>query len=180
MPDWNVVVTTKGGGFQQARQALGSLGDVEETGYHNVLGLRVDDPDTFLEKLEAMGSVNPDLLESWISRVVPADRSFEFSSAEEFRSESGRAARELAHAVGGRSFHVRMERRGFEGSLNSREVERELGETVLDALREAGESAEVSFDDPDLVLAVETVSGWAGIGLITRERRERYPFVAVD
>lgn len=180
MPDWNVIVTTKGGGFQQAQQALRSLGEVEETGYYNVLGMAVDDPEAFLEKLEAMGSVNPDLLDAWISRVVPADRSFEFSSAEEFRKRAGRATRELASAVAGRSFHVRMERRGFEGSLDSREVERELGDVVLDALREEDESAEVSFDDPDAVLAVETVSTWAGVSLITRERRERYPFVTVD
>ena len=40
--------------------------------------------------------------------------------------------------------------------------------------------AGVDFRDPDVVFAVERIGDRGGIGLLTRELRERFPFVRID
>lgn len=177
MLDWNVVVTAGRGGYEDAEAALRSLGRVERTRFYNVLVMRVDDTGTFLEKLETMGRVNPDLLGRFVSRVVPAEESFDFQSREGFRREAGRIVRDRSDELAGRSFHVRMERRGLEGVVDSQQEERFLGDEVLESLEERGSSAEVTFEDPDAVVAVETVSVRAGIALLGRDERERFSFL---
>lgn len=177
MLDWNVVVTAGRDGYEDAEAALRSLGRVERTRFFNVLVMRVDDTGPFLEKLAAMGRVNPDLFGRYISRVVPADETFDFQSRDGFRREAGRIVRGRSDALASRSFHVRMERRGLEGVVDSQQEERFLGDEVLDALEERGSSAEVTFEDPDVVVAVETVSVRAGMALLGRDERERFPFL---
>lgn len=180
MLDWNVVVTAGREGFEEAEAALRSLGRVERTRFFNVLVMQVDDPAVFLEKLGQMVEVNPDLGERCISRVVPATDTFTFQSADGFRREAGRAARARAGELASGTFHVRVERRGLDEVIDSQQEERFLGREILDALDEAGASAEVSFDAPDAVVAVETVSVRAGLAVLTREQRERYPFLRAD
>lgn len=180
MLDWNVVVTAGREGYEDAQAALRSLGRVERTRFFNVLVMQVDDTGVFLDKLAAMADVNPDLLEHCISRVVPAAETFDFQSADEFRRRAGRVVRARAGDLASGSFHVRVERRGLEKVLDSREEERYLGDEILDALEQEGASAEVTFEDPDAVVAVETVSVRAGVGVLTRAQRERYPFLRVD
>lgn len=177
MLDWNVVVTAGRNGYEDAEAALRSLGRVERTRFFNVLVMRVDDTGTFLEKLATMGRVNPDLLERCISRVVPADETFDFQSRDGFRREAARIVRARSDELASKSFHVRMERRGLEGVLDSQEEERFLGDEALDALVEGGSSAEVTFEDPDVVVAVETVSVRAGVALLGRDDRERFSFL---
>lgn len=177
MLDWNVVVTAGRNGYEDAEAALRSLGRVERTRFFNVLVMDVDDTDVFLEKLAAMGEVNPDLLDRCVSRVVPAEETFTFQSGETFRRKAGRIVRDRAGELASGSFHVRVERRGLEGVVDSQEEERFLGDQVLDALDEEGASAEVTFRDPDAVVAVETVSVRAGVALLGRAERERYPFL---
>lgn len=179
MIEWNVVVTAGRDGYEDAEAALRSLGRVERTRFYNVLVMDVDDVDEFLDKLSAMTEVNPDLTDRCISRVVPVAETFTFQSADGFRRGAGRAVRELAGELASRSFHVRVERRGLDEVVDSQEAERFLGRQILDALDEQGASAEVTFDDPDAVVAVETVSVRAGVGVLTRERRERLPFLEV-
>lgn len=175
MIDWNVVVTVSDDeGFEQAEQVLAPMGEMARTRYHNVLVLRVDDREEFLERLDGLCAVNPDLSERYLSKVVPMDTCFDFSSPSEFEERATAAVRSLAPELTGRSFHVRVERRGMSQRLDSQEEERLLGDEIFDALEEAGETAEVTFDDPDAVVVVETVSDRAGLTLLTREeRRER-------
>lgn len=177
---WNVVVTARPDGFEDAEAALRSLGRVERTRFFNVLVMDVEDTEAFLEKLSAMAEVNPDLAERWISRVVPVGETFSCQTRETFREEAARRVRERAGELAGATFHVRMERRGLDEVLDSREEERFLGEVALEAVEEAGASAEVSFDDPDTVVAVETVSVRAGLAFLPRDLRERHPFLRAD
>lgn len=172
-----MVVTAGPEGFEEAEAALRSLGTVERTRFFNVLVMQVDDPGVFLEKLEAMAEMNPDLLDRAVSRAVPAQETFHFQSGDGFREKAGAAVRSRAGELASGSFHVRVERRGLEEVLDSREAEEFLGREILDALEERGASAEVGFDDPDAVVAVETVSVRAGVSLLTREERARYPFL---
>jgi pyruvate/2-oxoglutarate/acetoin dehydrogenase E1 component len=47
-------------------------------------------------------------------------------------------------------------------------------------LEARGETPLVAFDDADVVVVVELVGDVGGIALVTRELRQRYPFVRVD
>jgi pyruvate/2-oxoglutarate/acetoin dehydrogenase E1 component len=37
----------------------------------------------------------------------------------------------------------------------------------------------LSFGDPNVIIIVETVGNWIGVASITREMKERYPFIKV-
>jgi len=175
--DWNVVITVRDE-FERAEEELAVLGAVARTEYFNVLVMQVDDPETFPASLKGLGELMPDFLDRCVARATPARSTFTFQSAEEFEEEAVRVMRELAPDLAGRSFHVRMHRRGFKEKLASDEEERELAGAIYDRLQEEGlPEPSVSFDDPDAVVVVETVSNQAGISLWTREDLERYPFL---
>lgn len=175
--DWNVVVTVNEQ-FDRAEEELRALGSVARTEYFNVLVMEVEDRAAFLEDLESLGRMVPDLLGECLARIEPAQHAFRFQSADEFEEKAAAVVRERAPELAGRSFHVRMHRRGFGDQLSSGEEERELAGIVYETLEEEGlEEPGVDFDDPDAVLVVETVSNRAGISLWTREDLERYPFL---
>lgn len=177
--DWNVVVTTEPEGFDEAATLLTPLGLVRRTRYYNVLVMEVDDVGSFLEALDRR-SEEEARLEEVISRVLPATRTFGFDSPEEFRERTSRAAADLAPRLAGRSFHVRMHRRGHQGELSTQDEEERIATAVFDALERDGRTAEVTFDDPDAVLDVETVGDRAGMSLWTREDLARHPLLQVD
>ncbi len=174
--DWNAVVTVRDD-FAHVRSVLGPFGRVDRTGLFNVLALRVDDPRVFLEQLQAQLDAEPELAEQ-IGHVAPATVSFCFATAEEFEDRAKAAALAWADQIAGRSFHVRMHRRGFKGELSGLHEEQLLDEVLLSAAKAHGAPARISFDDPDLVIAVETIRGWAGMALWTREQLERHPLLA--
>lgn len=172
---WNVVVTTHDDGFDRAEAELEDFGEVARTGYFNVLVLKVDDPDAFLDALADRATLIPDLFDSVVARITPVSHTFTFQNAEEFEEKGGEIGRALAPKVAGRAFYVRVHRRGMRGELASDEAERALAGAVFEALEERGRDAEVDFDDPDAVLVVETVDSRAGLRLVTRKELERYP-----
>lgn len=178
--NWNVVITTRDEGYERAEEELEDLGAVARTNYFNVLVMEVEDPDAFLQELADRSRLIPDLMDRVLSRVAPADHAFEFQSAEEFEERARKRARQIAPELADRSFYVRVHRRGFRESLSSHEEERVIAEAVFEALEEEGRTAEVDFDDPDAVVAVETVGTRAGISVWSRDELERYPFLDPD
>jgi tRNA(Ser,Leu) C12 N-acetylase TAN1 len=72
-----------------------------------------------------------------------------------------------------------MHRRGFKDQLSSEEEERLLNGTIVEATAHSGNSAVVSFDDPAVVIAVETIGNQAGMSLWFREDLQRYPFLHI-
>jgi tRNA(Ser,Leu) C12 N-acetylase TAN1 len=80
----------------------------------------------------------------------------------------------------GKSFHVRLHRRGFKGRLSSQNEEGFLDGVLLEALEQSGTPGRITFADPDAIIAVETVDGQAGLSLWTREEMQRYPFIRPD
>ena len=52
-----------------------------------------------------------------------------------------------------------------------------IGQFIVDETQRRGHEARTSFDDPDLILAVETVGQRAGISLWTRDDRLRHPLL---
>lgn len=155
------------------------FGYVRTSSFRNVLLLEVEDTKEFLERFGERARSDPNVL-SAVSRVVPAVRSFHFSLPEEFEEKARAIALEWVPRLGGKSFHVRLHRRGFKGRLLSPEEERFLDRALLETLETAGAPGSITFDDPDAIIDVETVGNWAGMSLWTREDLERYPFLKID
>ena len=179
MTGQNVVISVHDRGYKRACELLEPYGRIHKTDYYNVLAMTVEDTGAFLERLGKLTEVVPEVLEV-ISRAVPAQASFLFQSAEEFEAKAREAALPWAPELAGKSFHVRLHRRGFKGRLSSHEEERFLDEALLQALEAAGTPGRITFDDPDAVIDVETLGSWAGLSLWTRADLARYPFLKVD
>ncbi len=179
MRDWNVVVSVYDGQFVRACQILAQFGRVERTEYYNVLVMKVADRVAFLDALADLAATVPKVL-GVISRAVPAAEAFTFQEAGEFEAKAREIVLAWLSRLADKSFHVRLHRRGFHGRLSSQEEERFLDQILLDALERAGTPGRISFDDPDAILDVETVSNRAGLSLWTREQLSRYPFLKLD
>jgi tRNA(Ser,Leu) C12 N-acetylase TAN1 len=178
LSDWNVVASTAEGTYKNARAILKKLGMVAATPYHNVLVMWVTDVHEALEALRRLGETDPKIFQC-VRHFVPVSAAFSFMSPEQFETRAQEAVRAFLPQLAGRSFHVRMHRRGFKGRLAQHEEERRLGETILTALSASGSTARVAFEDPDAVVIIETVGQRAGLALWTREQLDRYPFLRV-
>jgi tRNA(Ser,Leu) C12 N-acetylase TAN1 len=174
--DFNLIVTARTGEQRTLRRALARLARLRFSGYRNVFVARVDDPDVFLAHLA-------ELRERWagldrcLGRVVPLDRCFAVDAAR-FEEQLAAEALALIDRIAGQSFHVRLERRGHKGRIETMACERDLGARLVERAAELGTPATVTFADPEVILAVEVVGPAAGLGVMGRERR-RYPFVRV-
>ncbi|MEJ2552519.1 MAG: hypothetical protein P8164_08450 [Gammaproteobacteria bacterium] len=178
MEDWNVVVTVQEGHYRQAGRLLRSYGRVRHTAFYDVLTLRVDDVRRFLETVREDTAASPEKYAG--IRFMPVQKSFRFQSPEEFEALAREAAGEWVPELAGKTFYVRMHRRGFKGRLSSQEEERFLDGVLLAGIEKTGNSGRISFEDPDAVCVVETVGQRAGLALWTREDRRRFPFLHWD
>jgi putative phosphoribosyl transferase len=179
MDDWNVVVTVREHGYQRVREWLGRFGRVGRTSFRGVLALKVEDIPAFLERLRTDLEAKPELRER-LGHVMPVTATFAFQTPEEFEARAREAVGESVPALAGKRFHVRMHRRGFKGRLSSPEEERFLDGFLLERLQSAGQPGEITFDDPDAILAVETIGQRAGVSVWRRDDLERYPFLRLD
>ncbi|MCL6555847.1 MAG: hypothetical protein K6T56_05745 [Burkholderiales bacterium] len=175
MPDWNVVITARDQGFARACELLAPLASLQSTAYYNVMVGQAADPLAFLAEAERVPGI-----ESFVARIVPVTVTFHFQSPEEFESQAGRAALPWLEELAGSRFHVRMHRRGFRGRLVSPVEERFLDHFLIDHLQAKGATAQVDFDDPDFILAVETVDQQAGLSLWSRTARAQHPLLRLD
>lgn len=174
--DWNVVVTLSEQGFRDAVRLLGKWGVVKRSGYYNVLRMKVEKIDAFLAEFAAAVIAAPGIL-NFISHVVPAEQTFDFATPEEFEEQARSTALSWAAKLRGKSFHVRLHRRGFKGRLSTPKEEQFLDRALLEALKGEGR---ISFVDPDLVIHIETIDGRAGMSLWTRDQIRQYPFLGAD
>jgi tRNA(Ser,Leu) C12 N-acetylase TAN1 len=163
----------------EARRLLRRYGEVSATEYFNVLLLTVADVPKLLGDLENDTREDMTLL-NVVSRIVPSQHSFEFQSPQEFEDKACRAVDDMIPRLKDRSFHVRMHRRGFKGRLSSHAEEQFLDRHILSRLEEAHSSGQVSFDDPDAIISLETVGQRGGLSCWSREERARYPFLNLD
>ena len=182
MRDWNVVITAHEKGYILTCELLEEidLGPFARTDFYNVIVMRVDDPQQLLDRTEEVLRQSPSLFSYGISRVAPAQHVFDFLTPEEFEGKAREIVLTWVPALAGRSFHVRLHRRGFKGQLSTPEEERFLDDTLRGALQSAGTPGSLSFDDPDAIVQIETVGNRAGISLWSREELARYPFLRVD
>lgn len=177
--EWNVVVTVQEDGYQRARRLLQRFGEVGQTDYFNLLVLRVPDYRRFLEELREEGERDPEATLP-LARAIPVVQTFTFQTPQEFEERARVAVAAWLPALAGKSFHVRMHRRGFKGKLSTMEEERLLDIYLLEALEQAGNAGSITFEDPDAIIALETLGGRAGLSLWTRDDLERYPLLHLD
>jgi tRNA(Ser,Leu) C12 N-acetylase TAN1 len=177
--DWNIIVTLPEQTFREARNLLRRWGKVRRTHYYNVLSATVPDPMEFLRDFGASVEASPGLL-NFVSHVMPAQRTFNFDSAAEFENRARDIALSWLPLLVAASFHVRLHRRGFKGTLSTPDEERFLDAALLSALAAAGTPGQIEFDDPDRIIQIETVDGRAGMSIWAREELRRFPFLGCD
>ena len=177
MQEWNAVITVHD--FKKACDILGDYGRVQRTEFYNTLFMKVQDVHEQLEALLDRSVENHEFL-SFLSKIIPVSSTFTFQSPEEFEKKSKEMILAWIDELAGKGFYVRMHRRGFKGRLSSLEEEQFLDNVLLEALAEAGTPGHVTFENPDAIIAVETIANWAGLSLWTREQLERYPFIRID
>ena len=153
MKDWNVIVTvTDRFAYRHARRRLRQFGTIESTPFHNVLVMQVADVGVLLAALAQMLHEDVSLLND-ISRLVPAQVTFDFETKEEFERQASAVILDRASRLAGGTFHIRLHRR---------------------------RPGRTNFDDPDHVIDIETVGNRAGLSLWSRDDLRRYSFLRVD
>lgn len=178
MNDWNAVITVREGGFVTACTFLGPFGQVRKTDFFNTLVMRVADPFQLLAELQGFAD-NP-AIAGWLSRFMPMQQRFSYQSVEGFEQHCREAVLEWLPRLANARFHVRMHRRGFKGKLSSVEEERFLDDFLLNRLVEAGTPGKVAFEDPDAIIALETVGPQAGMSLFNRKELQRFSILHLD
>ena len=179
MVDWNLVVSVQAHGFRRAFEALRGFGEVHKTDYYNVVTLHVPDPAAFPSLLQRAFEADPSL-PSLLARVMPIERTFGFQNAEEFEHRACQVVADWLGRLHGHSFHVRMHRRGFKERIRSQHEEQFLDHWLLEQLSVRGQPGRITFEDPDYIIALETVGQRAGVSIWDRDERKRYPFLKLD
>ncbi|MDJ0735478.1 MAG: THUMP domain-containing protein [Nostocaceae cyanobacterium] len=179
MDDWNVVVSVHEHGFKKAFKVLQGFGAVSQTGFLNLLAMKVRDIHQFLEILEHWLKKEPEEF-AFLARVIPVTHTFQFQSPEEFASKAQETVVDFVPQLTGKSFHVRMHRRGFKGKLKSPDEERFLDGVLLEALEKTGKPGHITFDAPDAIVVVETIGQWCGMSCWNCEQLQRYPFLKLN
>jgi tRNA(Ser,Leu) C12 N-acetylase TAN1 len=179
MFDWNIVVSVHERGYSRAWQVLEKFGPISRTDFFNVLVMKVDDIRSILDELRTWMLEDPERL-SFLSRLVPVAHTFAFQSPQEFEVRAKEVVLTWVPRLAGKGFHVRMHRRGFKGRLTSPDEERFLDDVLLDALEKAKTPGRITFENPDVILVVETVGPRAGLSLWTNEDLQKYPFLRLD
>ncbi len=177
--DWNVVVTISEPTFHEASRLLRQWGKIRRTGFHNVIGVAVAEPRRFLDEFAASVGHEPGLL-NFVSHVVPADHVFDFRDEADFASRARETVLGWAPRLAGKSFLVRMHRRGLKGAMHAHDEERMLADAILAQTAAGGSPAHVALDDPDCVVLVETIGNRAGLSFWSREERQKFPFLGID
>lgn len=177
--DWNVLVSAQEHRFEQALRALDAFGLASSTDFYDVIALRVDDIPEFLRRVRKAYETEPQF-SALFGRFAPATRRFNFQNPGEFETKAVETSREWLDALHGKRFHVRMHRRGFKGRLDSQKEEQFLDRFLRQSLEQVDVLADISFDDPDFIIDVETLGQEAGMALWSREQLREYPFLKVD
>ena len=165
--------------FKRAVRALRELGRVERSPYHNVLVMAVESPLDLLDAIERRSADDPALYDA-ISRVAPASRCFDFKTAQEFCERAKEIALEWLSRLANQAFHVRVHGRGLGRYLHTQNAERIIDDAVLAALEKQDVPGLVLFNDPDAVIAIDSIDDRAGLALWTRDDLKRHPLLRPD
>jgi tRNA(Ser,Leu) C12 N-acetylase TAN1 len=177
-PTWNVLVTSLEGQRESLLRALRTLVRFRRGGFPNVLVATVQDAAAFLDALRDLHSSSQIVRES-LGRCIPIDRSVRFTDPATFVDEIVATLDPYIERLIGKTFFVRLFRRGFRTSMDSTRLEGEIGARLVDSLKLRGDTPHVRFKDADFAIAIETLRDEAGIAVLDRALRETYPFVRI-
>lgn len=176
MLNWNVVVNVHEHSFSRTYLLLEKLGKVYQSDFENVLLLVVDSIPNFLEIFNGKLLNEPDLIKNF-SRIVPVTTTFSFQSSAEFETKAKDIVLSWLPNLAGKSFYVDMHRLGFKDRISSDYEEDFLDRTILEELEKTGSPGQIDFEDPDALIAVETISQQAGLSFWTRQDLQNYPWL---
>jgi tRNA(Ser,Leu) C12 N-acetylase TAN1 len=177
MQDWNVVVTSHMGEERRLIRELAELGEFHPSGFREVILGKVPDVHAFLETLNRFWEEKP-YIPQMLSTVTPIRTVFPFT-LELLLPKLKENILEFIEEIGDAVFYVRMKRRGHKGEVSSQEVEQALDQFLLAELAARGLKGHIDFVAAEVMVVVETIHNQCGLGLVTKEMKERYPFVKV-
>lgn len=178
MKDWNVVVTSYMYQEQRLLRELAEMGEFQPSGFTAVLVGKVPNLAAFLENLKEAWEKRP-FLAQFLSSLVPIRTVFPFT-LDNLLERLKQETLALGPEIGDKAFYVRMRRRGHKGELVSLEIEQALDQFLKEELVARGQQCRIDFDAAEVIVVVETIHNQCGLGLVTREMKERYPFVKVE
>lgn len=172
MKEWNVLITATRGEEKYLLRFLEEYGEFKGSGFRDVVLGWVEDVDAFLKRLEDLRLETPVKL-NCLSQIVPLGKTLHFDVFD-FMDKLREVISPFVEKIENKKFYVRVKRRGHKGEISSQKVEKEMAGFILDTLEKGSKRAQVGFEDPDVILIVETIGNWAGVGLIGKEMREKY------
>ncbi len=175
---WNVLVTAQEGSARDLKRLVKNYGVFRWSNFRNVLLGWVPEPGVFFSALAEVLEREP-FVHNWLGKVVPIAITLPVC-VDSFAQDVEKQLSGLLEQLGGKSFYVRVERRGHKGQLHTHELEQQLGNYLWDQLQRRDHHPTVSFKDPDVVIIVEIAGQMAGIGVIPRQLREEFSFIKLD
>lgn len=176
MVNWNVMVKAREHSFSPAYLLLDELGKVYQSDFENVLLLEVGSVRNFLEAFNNRLAEKASAIENF-SRISPVTWTFAFQSVTEFEAKAKEIVLGWLSELAGKSFYVDMHRLGFKGQISTDNEEDFLDRTILEELEKIGSLGAVDFEDPDVLIVVETLSHQAGLSYWTRQDLQNYPWL---
>jgi tRNA(Ser,Leu) C12 N-acetylase TAN1 len=114
-----------------------------------------------------------------LSRVVPIEKDFYFSP-ENVEDIFKMEVEEFVDRIKpGETFCVRITRRGMKGIFSSQEMARKVGSFIWQKLEERGIKPKVDLENPDKMIIFETLGNWCGVGVISKELREKHYYLKI-
>jgi len=177
MVGFNIVATSQRGAEWRLLRLLRRFGDFTRSGFRDVVVGRVPNTERLLEELLLLFQKAPSEV-SPLSQVVPIKDTFTFK-VDEILDRLKSALVGYVEGLAGKRFYVRVMRRGHKGELSSLQIEQALDAFLKEELQKRGVEPKIDFKEPDIIIVVETIGDIAGVGLITKEMKEKYPFIKI-
>ncbi|MDO3377788.1 THUMP domain-containing protein [Geoalkalibacter halelectricus] len=175
---FNIVATMAGAGrYRHMLEDLAPFGEFRRTEFLGVALGQVSDPLSMLETIRRERERKFYAFQD-LGRIIPVERVFTFTP-DTFGDLLKEMVPGFLERLAGKSFYVRLERRGHKGEIISPEIERDLDAFILAQLEARGAPGTIDFTHPEAILAVETLGDRCGLGLLTRDLMERYEVVRV-
>jgi tRNA(Ser,Leu) C12 N-acetylase TAN1 len=176
---WNVIATARPHHEAEARATLARFGEIDESPFPNVVLATVDDLGPFTDALAAV-LADDSAARLSLARVLPAQHTFRFESMADLETITRELIDDWIDDLEGATFYVRCHRRGSVNDLDPAEEEDFLGDLIRRLLADRGTPGRVTFDDPDIVIDIETLNDEAAISMWTRDDLASYPFLRIE